>query len=91
MTTKTVTYSEARNTLSSCLREVTEDLVPIVIKQRSGKRNAVLLSEDEYNALMETAYLLGSPRNAMRLEAARKHAAAKTEAEFSTDELRKLL
>lgn len=56
MTTKTVTSSEARKDFYSILREVADDAVPIVIRHR-GHRNAVILSEDEYNALMETAYI----------------------------------
>ncbi|MEG0334263.1 MAG: type II toxin-antitoxin system prevent-host-death family antitoxin [Akkermansia sp.] len=90
MTTKTVTYSEARNTLADCLREVVDDMVPIVIKQRGKKKNAVLVSEDEYNSLMETAYLLDNPVNAERLASARKHAREKKTSGFSTDDLREL-
>ncbi len=90
MTTRTVTYSEARNTLAECLREVVDDMVPIVIKQRGKKKNAVLLSEDEYNALVETAYLSSSPANITRLTSARKHAKEKKSSGFSTDDLREL-
>ncbi len=39
MTTKTVTYTEAKNTLADCLREVIDDMVTIVIKQRGKKKN----------------------------------------------------
>lgn len=56
MTTKTFTSSEARKAFYSILREVADDAVPIVIRNR-GRKNAVILSEDEYNALMETAYV----------------------------------
>lgn len=56
MTTKSISSSEARSSLYSILREVVDDSVPVVIRQR-GKQNAVLLSEDEYNSLVETAYL----------------------------------
>lgn len=90
MTTKTVTYSEARNNLADCLREVVDDMVPIVIKQRGKKKNAVLLSEDEYNALVETTYLLGNPINAERLLSARRHVNERETTGFSTDDLREL-
>lgn len=58
MTTKTVTSSEARSSLYSILREVVEDAVPVVIRYR-GHKNAVILSEEEYNSLIETAYVTG--------------------------------
>lgn len=88
MTTKTITYSEARNSLADCLKEVVDDMVPIVIKQRGKKKNAVLLSEEEYNSLMETAYLLGSPANAERLAKARQSVREQKDSGFSTDTLR---
>lgn len=56
MTTKTLTSSEARKAFYSILREVADDAVPVVIRSR-GRKNAVILSEDEYNSLMETAYV----------------------------------
>ncbi len=90
MTTKTITYSEARNTLAACLREVVEDYVPIVIKQRSGRKNAVLISEDEYKSLKETDYLLSTPENATRLMEALNDAREGRFSDFSTDDLRKL-
>ena len=58
MTTKSITSSEARASLYSILREVVEDAVPVVIRHR-GHKNAVIVSEDEYNALVETAYITG--------------------------------
>lgn len=42
-----------------------DDAVPIVIRQR-GKQNAVIISEDEYNSLIETAYV-SSGKNGERL------------------------
>lgn len=56
MTTKSISSSEARSSFYSILREVVDDAVPVVIRQR-GKQNAVILSEDEYNSLIETAYV----------------------------------
>jgi antitoxin YefM len=41
---------------------------------RRGKRPVVLLPEDEYEGLLETAHLLRSPANAARLFAALERA-----------------
>lgn len=90
MTTKTVTYSEARNTLADCLLEVTNDMVPIVIKQRGKKKNAVLISEEEYNSLVETAYLMSNPANAERLLSAKRHVRERKNSGFSTNDLKDL-
>lgn len=90
MTTRTVTYSEARNNLAACLREVVDDYVPIVIKQRGRRKNAVLISEEEYNSLRETDYLLSTPENASRLMSALQDAHEGKFSSFSTDDLRNL-
>jgi len=64
-------YSDARQKLASLLDRVTEDL-DIVVIQRRGRKNAVLVDEAEFSSLQETAYLLSSPANAARLFAAVK-------------------
>ena len=71
MTTKTLSLSEARKNFYGLVREVVDDAIPVVIRNR-GRRNAVLISEDEYNSIMETQYLL-SGRNGERLRQAEKH------------------
>ncbi|WP_019930546.1 type II toxin-antitoxin system Phd/YefM family antitoxin [Nocardia sp. BMG111209] len=57
--------SEARANLYPLIEQVNDDAVAIHITSRKG--NAVLISEDEYNSLRETLYLLRSPANAARL------------------------
>lgn len=57
--------SEARANLYPLIEQVNDDAVAIHISSRRG--NAVLISEDEYNSLRETLYLLRSPANAARL------------------------
>jgi len=61
----TITATEARKTLFPLIERVNEDREPVRISSRSG--DAVLVAADEYDALEETAYLLRSPRNAIRL------------------------
>ena len=65
----TITYSRLRNELAKALDKVNEDRMPLLIVRQRGK-SAVLLSAEEYSALEETAHLLRSPRNAVRLRAA---------------------
>lgn len=55
----TLNATEARARLYSLIDEANENHKPIVIK---GKRsNAVLLSEDDWNAINETLYLVSIP------------------------------
>jgi len=61
----TVTASEARKRLFPLIEEVNADHTAVEITSRGG--NAVLMSRDEYDALVETAYLFRSPANAQRL------------------------
>ena len=55
----TLTASEARASLYRLIDQVAESHKPIVI---SGKRvNAVLVSEEDWDAIQETLYLLAIP------------------------------
>ena len=60
-----VTASEARKRLFPLIEEVNTDHTAVEITSRNG--NAVLMSRDEYDALLETSYLFRSPANAQRL------------------------
>ena len=60
------TYSQARQNLAKLLDEVTKNEETVVIKRRRGD-SVVMMSEKEAASLFETAHLLRSPRNAVRL------------------------
>ena len=60
------TYSNARRNLKSVLDRVCDDHEPMTVTRRQGG-NVVILSEEDYESLEETAYLLRSPANARRL------------------------
>lgn len=64
---KPLNYTEARANLASVLDSATEDLEEVVIT-RAGHEPAVVVALSEYEALKETAYLLGNPANARHLE-----------------------
>jgi antitoxin YefM len=63
-----VTASEARRNLAHLIDQVNLDHTAVEIVSKRG--SAVLLSKAEYDALVETSYLLRSPRNAHRLMSA---------------------
>ena len=63
---ETVTYTESRKNLVKTMEKVCDDHAPVVITRQKADP-VVLLSLEDYHSLEETAYLLRSPKNAMRL------------------------
>jgi antitoxin YefM len=66
-TMKVVTYSHARNALKSVLDTVVRDADVAIISRRDAGGDAVVMSLDHYNSLMETLHLLSTPANAEAL------------------------
>ncbi len=60
------TYSAARATLASLCDQVASSREPVIIRRR-GAESVALVSAEELAGLLETAYLLRSPKNAERL------------------------
>lgn len=61
-----VSFSEARNQLKAVLDGVVNDADATIITRRDAG-NAVVMSLDHYNSLIETVHLLRSPANAAHL------------------------
>ena len=66
---RALTYSRLRAELKSVLDEVCDTHEPVYVERRTGG-DVVILAREDYEALDETAYLLRSPANARRLDAA---------------------
>ena len=64
---KVVSFTEARNSLKAVLDAVVNDADTTVITRRDAE-DAVVMSLDYYNSLMETVHLLRSPANAEHLQ-----------------------
>ncbi len=62
-----VTFTEARNNLKTILNRAIEDADCILIT-RDDAEDAVVMSLDYYNSLMETLHLLKTPANAAHLQ-----------------------
>ncbi len=63
---RSITYTEARARLAETIDRVCEDHAPVIVTKRRDAA-VVMISLEDYEALVETAYLLRSPRNALRL------------------------
>ena len=64
---KIVTFTEARNKLKNILDRVVDDADYTVITRRDAD-DAVVMSLNYFNSLLETVHLLKSPANAAHLE-----------------------
>jgi len=62
-----ISFTEARNGLKAVLDQVVNDADCAVITRRDSE-DAVVMSLDYYNSLMETVYLLKSPANTEHLQ-----------------------
>jgi len=63
---KVINFSDARNRLKSVLDQVVSDADYTIISRRDAD-DAVVMSLDQFNSLMETVHLLKSPANAAHL------------------------
>ncbi|MBV1915009.1 MAG: type II toxin-antitoxin system prevent-host-death family antitoxin [Pseudomonadales bacterium] len=63
---RVVNFSEARNKLKQVLDQVVNDADCTIISRRDAD-DAVVMSLDHFNSLMETVHLLKSPANAAHL------------------------
>jgi antitoxin YefM len=63
---KVVNFSEARNSLKAVLDRVADDADYTIIS-RHDSEDAVVMSLDVFNSLMETFHLLKTPANAEHL------------------------
>ncbi len=82
------TYTSARANLAKLLDRVTQDRETVIIERR-GAEKVAMISASELTSLIETAYLLRSPKNAQRLLSALMRALEKKTPAMSMTELRK--
>jgi len=66
---ESINYTTFRKDLAKTIDRVNDDHYPVLITRQKG-RPAVLMSLDDFKSYEETAYLMKSPKNAERLNAA---------------------
>ncbi|MCE2559025.1 MAG: type II toxin-antitoxin system prevent-host-death family antitoxin [Acidobacteria bacterium] len=81
------TYTGARQNLASLMDQVTDTREPVYIRRR-GKEDVALIAASELSGLMETEYLLRSPKNAERLRQAEEEIRAGKGVVMTVEELR---
>ena len=83
---RVISFSDARNKLKSVLDQVVSDANYTIITRRDSE-DAVVMSLDHFNGLMETVHLLKSPANAAHLSKSIKqyHAGKTKQLELTSD------
>jgi antitoxin YefM len=61
-----VSYTELRQNLAKYMDEVCDNRSPLHVT-RQNARSVVMISQEEYEGILETLHLLRSPANAKRL------------------------
>lgn len=82
------TYTKLRDELATFLDKVTDDKEVVIVRRR-GAKDVALVPASELSGLMETAYLLRSPKNARRLLSALKRAESGKSKPESLENLRR--
>lgn len=77
----TISANEAQNKITSLMDEVAEEHKPVRITGENS--NAVLLSEEDWNAIQETLYLLSIPNMRESIVEGMKTPLEKCETELS--------
>ncbi len=81
-----ISFSDARNRLKAVLDQVSADRDYTVISRRDAE-DAVVMSLEQFNSLMETVHLLKSPANAAHLaQSIEQYQSGKTSAHDLTDD-----
>lgn len=66
---QTISYTDARGHFAQIMNQVCEDHAPIMVTRQKSEA-VVMMSRRDYESILETVYLLRSPKNAMRLKQA---------------------
>ncbi len=61
-----INYSDLRQNMKTNLDRVCNNHEPMIVTRKNGG-NVVMLSQEDYESMEETVYLLRSPKNAKRL------------------------
>ena len=57
-----IIYTEARNKLNKIIDKVHENSEPYLIVGTKGRKDAVLISKEDYDNMIENLYILSNPK-----------------------------
>lgn len=67
-----VTYSNFRQALKAYLKKVNEDSEPLIVTNKDAEDNVVVISKDDYDAMVETMRIMSNPYLMKKIKAADK-------------------
>lgn len=85
-----ISYTQARDNLANYMDRAAEDHEVVKIRRKitgGAIQEVALIDADDLESLLETAYLLRSPKNAERLLSALSRSLSQTSTPFSIEEL----
>lgn len=56
-----VTYSSFRQDLKNYLKQVNQDSEPLIVTNKKAEDNVVVISKDDYDAMVETMRIMSNP------------------------------
>lgn len=59
---KAIIYTEARNNLNKIIDKVHENSEPYLIVGTKGRKDAVIISKEDYDNMVENLYILSNPK-----------------------------
>ncbi|MDZ7766977.1 MAG: type II toxin-antitoxin system Phd/YefM family antitoxin [Melioribacteraceae bacterium] len=59
---QTIQYTDARNQLNKLINYVEKNKEPVIIVGSKGRNDAVILSKEDYDNLLENLYVLSNPK-----------------------------
>jgi prevent-host-death family protein len=62
ITMQAIIYTEARNKLNKLIDKVHENSEPYLIVGTKGRKDAVLISKEDYDNMVENLYILSNPK-----------------------------
>lgn len=82
-----IIYTEASNKLHQLINYVNENAEQIVIVGSKGRKDAVLISKEEYDNIIENLYLVSNPKWKKRIEKGLKNIENGKVKRFSVNEI----
>jgi len=64
---QTLTYSGLRANLAETMKEICSAHKELLVTTKGNKNNVVILSQEDYEGMKETLYLMSNPANATHL------------------------
>lgn len=84
---QTIQYTDARNKLNTLINSIEKNKEPVVIVGSKGRKDAVILSKEDYDNLIENLYVLSNPKWVDSIDKGLKEVKSGKDKKLSTKEV----